>query len=66
VTSFNAGSFTPPETCAYQFRVSATMRATNGYSFPAGYATTFRNVTLITPAASGPAPVPAPMAAGTR
>jgi hypothetical protein len=50
----DAGSFVPPTTCAYQFRVSADMRATNGYIFPVGYATSYRNITLITPAASPP------------
>jgi hypothetical protein len=54
VTSLDAGSFVPPTTCAYQFRVSADMRATNGYIFPVGYATSYRNITLITPAASPP------------
>jgi hypothetical protein len=39
----------PPKTCAYLFRIAATARATNGYSYPIGYVSDFRTLTLIQP-----------------
>ncbi len=39
----------PPVTCAYLFRVQASTRSTNGYSYPIIYASDFQTVTLIKP-----------------
>lgn len=43
-----AGEWTPPVTCAYQFRLSATPRVTNGYTY-IGYVEDTYHVTLIKP-----------------
>jgi len=42
------GEWVPPITCAYQFRLSATPRVTNGYGY-IGYAEDTYHVTLIKP-----------------
>ena len=39
----------PPTSCAYLFRVGATTRSTNGYSYPIIYATDFQTVTIQKP-----------------
>jgi hypothetical protein len=44
-----SAEWVPPHTCAYLFRVTATARVTNGYSFPIGSVSDFRTVTLIKP-----------------
>ncbi len=44
-----AGEWVPLTTCAYQFRLSANPRVTNGYGY-IGYAEATRHVTLIKPA----------------
>lgn len=41
----------PPGTCAYEFRVQAWTRTTDGYEFPVLYSTDFQTVTLIKPGA---------------
>jgi hypothetical protein len=41
-----AGKFVPPQTCAYQFRLSATPRVTNGYGY-IGYVETTSHITLV-------------------
>jgi len=46
-----AGEWVPPVTCAYQFRLSATARVTNGYSY-IGYVEDTYHVTLIKPGAT--------------
>jgi hypothetical protein len=43
----------PPRTCAYQFRLSATPKVTNGYSY-IGYTETTRHITIIKPGTSTP------------
>ncbi len=51
-----SSEWTPPTTCAYQFRVNAWPRVTNGYNW-LGRSTDTRHVTLIKPAgtaAAGP------------
>lgn len=56
-----AGEFVPPVTCAYQFRVSAWLRATNGYTAAVGPVADTRHVTLIKPGAglgAGPTAIP--------
>jgi len=52
-----AGEWVPPVTCAYQFRLSATARITNGYSY-IGYVEDQYHLTLIKP---GGRAVPATM-----
>jgi hypothetical protein len=42
------GEWVPPVTCAYQFRLSATARVTNGYG-PIGYVDDTSHVTRIPP-----------------
>jgi hypothetical protein len=54
-----AGEWTPTVTCAYQFRLSASPRVTNGYGY-LGYAEDTYHVTLIKSAASPPAAVGTP------
>jgi hypothetical protein len=48
-----AGEWTPPITCAYQFRLSAWPRVTNGYNY-IGYAEDDYHVTLIKPGSPVP------------
>jgi hypothetical protein len=48
-----AGEWVPPVTCAYQFRLSATPRVTNGYVY-IGYVEDTFHVTLIKPASAAP------------
>lgn len=48
-----ASEWTPPVTCAYQFRLSAWPRVTNGYSY-IGYAEDQYHVTMIKPGAAMP------------
>lgn len=39
--------YPPPRTCAYQFRVSATLRVTDGYAASIGGTHAFKSVTLV-------------------
>jgi hypothetical protein len=43
------GKWVPPVTCAYLFRISAWARVTNCYSYPYGWVSDFRTVTLVKP-----------------
>jgi len=47
-----AGEWVPPVTCAYQFRISATARITNGYTY-IGYVEDQYHLTLIKPGVRG-------------
>ena len=51
-----AGEFVPPQTCAYQFRLSAQPRITNGYTY-FSYVETTKHITLVKP---GPVAAGAP------
>ena len=55
VTNFTTptppAEWVPPRTCGYLFRVSASARVTNGYTYPFGPYSTFRTVTLVKPGA---------------
>lgn len=55
------GEWAPPVTCAYQFRLSATPRVTNGYTY-IGYVEDTYHLTLIKPA-GGIAPIAMRLAA---
>jgi hypothetical protein len=48
-----SGKWVPPRTCAYQFRLSATPRVTNGYSY-IGYVESTHHITLIKPGTGTP------------
>ena len=56
------GKWVPPYTCAYLFRISATARVTDGYTWPYGWVTDFRTVTLIKPGPVVIIKAPAPAA----